>query len=106
MRFLASAAFIAAMTAAVPAMAACDQAICPVPTVQVNLNRVESQAQLADQLRQEGYSQIRMSAYEPASTDPRPDLTMPNADPAQTSVHTGWNGTAVRDGSVMNIYVN
>ncbi len=106
MRFLASAAFIAALAGVTPAMAACNQLVCRAPAVHVNTNGVESQAQLANQLRQEGYSEIHMSPYAPTAINPRPELMTPTSAPAQTPVHNGWNGTASKDGSVVDIYAN
>ncbi len=96
MRFLASAAFVAALAWGGSAMAqggptpgACNQALCSFPTGHGAGSGAGSQSQLAKQLRQEGYGGIQITAYEPNWANPRPVLIPPPSDSAQVPVHKG-----------------
>lgn len=76
----------------------------------VTVNAVTSQADLAKQLEKMGYTNIRLTPVRPTDVDPRPDLTDCTAQgsPVNSPVvpcHSGWNGTAVRDGKLVNIMV-
>ena len=93
MRFLASAAFLAALAWVAPAMAqvgpapapgACSQALCPFPAGHDTPGTTQSQAQLARQLRQEGYREIRTTAYEFDWFNSPPVLIPPLSEPGAT----------------------
>lgn len=77
------------------------------PTLHVHVAGTESQAQLADRLRSQGYADVIMSSVYPSPADPlpwrNPTLT---SHPEQTPVHAGWNGVAVKDGQVIQVYVD
>jgi hypothetical protein len=77
----------------------------PDPAVRVAVPSVSSQAQLADTLRAQGYSDIRLSAVPADPDNPHPELnrTLTN-NPENTPVRTGWNGVAVKDGRTVQIY--
>lgn len=78
-----------------------------VPTLHVPVAGVESQAQLADRLRSQGYQDVIMSSVTPSPADPfpwqNPTLT---SHPGQTPVHDGWNGVAFRNGQVFQVYAD
>ena len=78
-------------------------------SVTFRISHPTSQAELARQLSQSGYSDIRLTRARPNQLDPRPDLEDFNAarasNSAETPVHLGWNGTAVHDGKRVNILV-
>ena len=81
--------------------------ITEVPTLHVRVPGIESQAQLADRLRAQGYADVIMSSVYPSPADPlpwrNPTLT---SHPEQTPVRQGWNGVAVKDGQVIQVYVD
>jgi hypothetical protein len=76
-----------------------------VPTVHVAINMLQSQAQLAEQLRGEGYMDVVLSSAYPSLANPTPqnNPTLTN-HPEQTPVHSGWNGVALRNGVTFQVY--
>ncbi|PPQ35310.1 hypothetical protein [Rhodopila globiformis] len=76
-----------------------------VATVRVAVSGAESQAQLASQLRAEGYTNVVLSSVRatPANPHPESDSTL-TSHPEQTPVHTGWNGVASKDGRTVQVY--
>lgn len=85
----------------------------PTPMVHVPMAGAESEAQLIRALQSEGYSDIKVTSIEPNIFDPRPELMHPDltyssaADPQaqHTPIHFGWNGTAVKGGEQVEVYV-
>ncbi len=81
--------------------------ITSVPTLHVVVPGLESQAQLADRLRAQGYQDVIMSSVYPSPADPypwqNPTLT---SHPEQTPVHDGWNGVAFKNGQVFQVYAD
>jgi hypothetical protein len=70
-----------------------------------------SEAQLMRQLGSQGYHDVKLSPNDPNVFDPHPELmhgvTSPDDPEAQiTAVHIGWNGTAVKNGEIANVYVD
>jgi len=95
---------IAVMTAGVQAAQAGDF-VTTVPVVHVAVPAVESQAQLADTLREQGYAEITLADSAPTFTAPHPELNPARiSHPETTPVRAGWNGTAVKDGQTVEIY--
>jgi hypothetical protein len=77
------------------------------PIVTIAISGVESQAQLADQLRAEGYENIVFSSFYPTIANPYPQQNPSEiSDPAKTPLHDGWNGVAVKDGTTYQVYTN
>ena len=78
-----------------------------VPTLHVPSSGVQSQAQLADRVRAEGYSDVILSSTYPSPADPlpwrNPTLT---SNPGQTPVHDGWNGVAFKNGQIFQVYAD
>ena len=75
------------------------------PTVHIEVEGVESQAQLAQTLRAQGYSDILLSSTNPSFTEPHPELNPERiAHPDNTPVRPGWNGVAVKDGRTVEVY--
>lgn len=105
MRFLASATVLAALVGVAPAFANTGIGAEPMSTVKVAVSGVESQAQIATQLQNQGYKQVMFSASLPNGLNPQPQLTNPTKDLAQTPAHKGWNGTAYKDGKLYDVYV-
>lgn len=67
-----------------------------------------NQEQLNNILKAQGYSDIKLSEVSPSAGKPRPDISC-RSDPANaaaTPTHNGWNGTAMKDGKLHNIYVD
>jgi hypothetical protein len=69
-----------------------------------------SQAQLITSLKSHGYSDIKLTTQPPNPTDPHPELTMSvssmdDATAQTTAVHLGWNGTAIKNGERVNVYL-
>lgn len=90
----------------VPAARAAD-VIARVPTLHVVASGLQSQAQLADQLRAQGYMDVVMSAIYPSPAIPNPERNSTlTSHPEQTPVHEGWNGVAVRNGQLVQVYVD
>ncbi len=77
-------------------------------SVTVAVSPLTSQGDVARQLGQSGYSDIRLTPVRPTQIDPRPDLEDAGSTVAadQTPVHSGWNGSAVRNGQRVNVLVN
>ncbi len=77
------------------------------PAVKVDVTGVESQAQLAQTLGQMGYTDIRLSP-----TYPNPVIPYPENNPYwakrldKEPVHDGWNGSAVKDGKRVGVWVD
>ena len=76
-----------------------------VPTVRVAVPKVESQAQLADRLRAQGYTNVILSSTpaSPANPYPQNNSTL-TSHPEQTPVHAGWNGVAMKEGQIVQVY--
>ena len=82
-----------------------DGIITTVPTVHVTVPTVESQAQLAQTLRDQGYTGIVLSAVSPSFVEPHPELNPDRiAHPESLPVRAGWNGVAVKDGQSVEVY--
>lgn len=76
-----------------------------VATVHVTVTQPETQAQLADHLRAEGYSDVIMSSATASPANPHPEKNSSlTSNPGQTLVHAGWNGVAVKDGQTIQVY--
>lgn len=104
MRFLASATLLTALVGVTPALAN-GFGISFVPRVEVAVSGVESQAQLAAQLKNEGYTNIQLSPNLPNMVQPQPQYIAPTTDLVHTPAHKGWNGTAYKGGTLYNVYV-
>lgn len=75
------------------------------PTIRVTVSGLESQAQLAQTLRDQGYSDVTLADMAPTFTAPHPELNAERvAHPDSTPVRAGWNGVAVKDGQTVQIY--
>jgi hypothetical protein len=102
---------MALLSAVAAALAACaGNIIGDAPAHQVAFSGIASYAQLITELRSEGYSDIRVTEFYPEKIDPRPELMHPllsadDPDAQATPVHLGWNGTAEKDGRIVDIYV-
>lgn len=84
-----------------------DGLFAPVPTVRVAVSGVETQAQLADRLRAQGYSGVVMSSTPASPANPHPEANPTlTSHPEQTPVHAGWNGIAVKDGELVQVYAD
>ena len=84
-----------------------DSLLSTVPTVHVSVTRTTSQAQLADQLRAQGYANIVMSSTYPSPANPHPEGNSTLTDhPEQTPVHAGWNGVASKTGQTVQVYAD
>ena len=78
-----------------------------VPTVHVAAAPTESQAQLADQLRAQGYTEIVLSSIPATPVNPHPEGNSSlTSNPGQTPVHAGWNGVAVKGGQTVQVYAD
>ena len=93
--------------AIVTSSARADGWISHVPTVHIAVANTESQAQLADQLRARGYTDVVLSSVPatPANPHPEGNATLTNY-PEQTPVRSGWNGVAVKDGQIVQVYAD
>jgi hypothetical protein len=69
---------------------------------------VMSEAQVTRQLEAEGYSNIKLTPFEPNRADPQPQLNQESSGSSLQgeAAHLGWNGTATKDGRTVNIYVS
>ena len=78
-----------------------------VPTVHIAVANAESQAQLAEQLRARGYTDVVLSSVPatPAIPHPEGNSTL-IIHPEQTPVRSGWNGVAVKDGQIVQVYAD
>ena len=77
------------------------------PVAHVDVAGIESQAQLAQILRSQGYSEIMLADTAPSFTAPHPELNPDrSAHPDITPVRAGWNGVAVKDGKTVEIYAD
>ena len=84
-----------------------DSLFTTVPTVHVAVSGVQSQAQLADTLRAQGYTDVVLAPVAPSPTHPHPELDADLvANPQATPVRAGWNGVAVKDGKTVGVYAN
>ncbi len=78
-----------------------------VPTVHVATAPTESQAQLADQLRAQGYTDVVLSSIPATPANPHPEGNSSlTGNPWQTPVHAGWNGVAVKGGQTVQVYAD
>ncbi len=96
---------VAALLLASPMPVAAQQLFGVRPRVDVTVPGVMSQAQLARQLRSQGYNDIKLSSLYPTPADPNPQTHGTGGNPQTTPIHTGWNGTAVKDGRRLHVYV-
>jgi hypothetical protein len=69
-----------------------------------------TQAQLISGLEAHGYREVALGNEVATPDAPRPDLLVSvrsadDPDAQKTPVHLGWNGTAVKDGATVNIYI-
>jgi hypothetical protein len=98
------------LTAAASMTALAADLVSTPPSVHVASPGVMSYAQLIEQLRGQGYSDVKVTALRPSLSSPRPELVHglgAGDDEANTTpVHQGWNGTAVKDGRTVDIYVD
>ena len=81
------------------------------PSVHTSIAGVASEAQLIARLQSSGYTDIRVTPLHPNGMDRRPELmyAFSSADDEEaqvTPVHFGWNGTAVKDGRIVDVYVD
>ncbi len=77
------------------------------PTVHLAFHDGENQAQLAEQLRAQGYGDVVLSSVHASPANPHPELySWATAHPEQTPVHDGWNGVATKDGKVVQVYAD
>ena len=84
------------------------------PMMHVPMAGAASYAQLIRLLQSQGYADIKVTPLSPNSFDPRPELMHPDltftsaADDAarDTAIHAGWNGTAVKNGRMVEVYVD
>jgi hypothetical protein len=69
---------------------------------------VISGAQLIERLQSQGYTDVKLTSERPTTFTPHPELSagLSSDEAAATPVHQGWNGTAVRDGRTVDIYVD
>jgi hypothetical protein len=82
-----------------------DGIVTTAPVAHVAVSGVESQAQLAEMLRAQGYSEIMLADTAPSFAAPHPELNPDRiAHPEITPVREGWNGVAVKDGKTVEIY--
>ena len=82
-----------------------DDFVTTAATAHVTVSGVESQAQLARILRDQGYSDIALADTAPSFRAPHPELNPERiAHPETTPVRAGWNGVAVKDGKTVEIY--
>ncbi|WP_297367783.1 hypothetical protein [Acidocella sp.] len=91
------------LVGAAPAMAAQGGFVTAAPRVTVTVQGVESQAQLAAQLSARGYSNVSLSGTVPSLANPHPELSGVT-NQASTPVQNGWNGTAQKDGQIVQVY--
>lgn len=76
-----------------------------VASVQVPVSGVESQAQLAQQLSAEGYSDVLLASVAPTRENPHPELNPSLVNDPSAPVRTGWNGVAQKSGETVQVYV-
>ena len=81
------------------------------PSVHISIAGAASEAQLITELRSLGYSNIRVTDLRHNGMDRRPELmqAFSSADEEEaqvTPLHFGWNGTAVKDGRTVDVYVD
>jgi hypothetical protein len=85
----------------------------PTPMVHVPMAGVASYTQLIEQLQSQGYTDIKVTPLSANSFDPRPELMHPDLvftsvddeEAQDTPVHFGWNGTAAKNGQIVEVYV-
>jgi hypothetical protein len=67
-----------------------------------------TQEQLKRILTAQGYTDIRLSDVSQSMTHAHPDISCRSepASAATTPTHRGWNGTAMKNGKLRNIYVD
>ncbi|MDR3506163.1 MAG: hypothetical protein P4L52_07950 [Acidocella sp.] len=106
MRFFASSAVLAATALLGLAQpAAAFSLFSSVASVQVPVSGVESQAQLAAQLRSEGYGEVLLASVAPTRENPHPELNSSLVNDPSAPVRSGWNGVAQKGGETVQIYV-
>jgi hypothetical protein len=76
------------------------------PAYHVALNSVESEAQLIDQLRAAGYHDILVTPLFPTTIDVHGFVSPVDPEARTMPAHFGWNGWAVKDGQIFDIYVD
>jgi hypothetical protein len=69
---------------------------------------VVSEAQLKRLLETQGYHNVRLTSLEPETLFPQPQRLQSQSDAVlqREAAHTGWNGTARRDGRTFNVYLS
>jgi hypothetical protein len=76
------------------------------PVVHVQVEAGTSQAKVIEELRAQGYSEIKMSALAANPQNPHPERMTDAIDhPEKTPARQGWNGVAVKDGQLVQVYV-
>src|SRR5208283_593147 len=77
------------------------------PAVHLTAQSGNSQAQLAEALKAQGYSGIILSSSPALPNDPHPERNPSLTDhPEKTPVRIGWNGVAVKDGQTVQVYAD
>jgi len=81
--------------------------ISQVPTVHLTAQSGSTQAQLAEVLKAQGYTEITLSSSPALPSDPHPERNHSlTAHPESTPVRIGWNGVAVKDGQTVQVYAD
>lgn len=107
MKYGISKMIAAAVLAAGVQAARADAFITTAPTAHIDVSGIESQAQLAQLLREQGYGEIMLADTAPTPAAPHPELNPARAaHPEATPVRAGWNGVAVKDGRTVEIYAD
>ncbi len=111
--FVFSAALFAVVASVAPPIsnAVAEDFVTGEMAVHVAVPGPESEAQLIEQLQARGFAGIKVTDVSPTFWDARPDYLhgfTSATDPAAqaAAVHQGWNGTAMKDGRVYNVYVD
>ena len=80
------------------------------PAVHVAASGVISYARLTERLQQQGYSDVKVTAYRPNTINPRPEqvssLRIAGDEAKAMAVHWGWNGSAVKGAQTVDVYVD
>jgi len=106
MRFFASAAVLAATALLGFAQpAAAGGLFSTVASVHVPVAGVESQAELAQQLSAQGYSDVLLASVAPTRENPHPELNPSLVNDPTAPVRSGWNGVAQKGGETIQVYV-
>jgi len=88
-------------------LASANGLISATPAVHLSIPAGSTQSQLAEKLRALGYDAIKLSAVPAQPVDPHPELNPTLTDhPELTPVRSGWNGVAVKDGQLVQVFVD